>query len=159
MIGTLTSSILKSVHTLISLIFSYKLCSVATPGHPEPFPLENHGRIVALTPDLQRVSFYSVIGFPHHSPTIELILSLILIKGSYLSFKASHLCRKSSSVLWLLGGANSCMIATRICTSDQSETILVWCETTPQYLRFNFNYKALGTNANSGWRWCQVRHI
>jgi hypothetical protein len=53
MIGTLTSSILKSVHTSTSLIFSYnKLCSVATPGHPKPLLLENHVRIVALTPDL-----------------------------------------------------------------------------------------------------------
>jgi hypothetical protein len=52
MIGTLTLSILKSVHTLISLIFSYKLYAVATPGHPEPLLLENHVRIVALTPDL-----------------------------------------------------------------------------------------------------------
>jgi hypothetical protein len=97
MIGTLTSSILKSVHTSISPIFSYKLCSMATPGHPEPFPLENHGRIVALTPDLQRVSFYSVTDFLHHSSTTELILSLILIKGSYPSSKASLRCRESSS--------------------------------------------------------------
>jgi hypothetical protein len=31
-----------------------------------------------------------------------------------------------------------------------------WCETTLQYLRCNFNYKALGTKARSGWRyyWC-----
>jgi hypothetical protein len=63
MIGTLTLSILKSVHTLISLIFSYKLYSVATPGHPEPLLLENHVHIIALTPDLQRVSFYSVTDF------------------------------------------------------------------------------------------------
>jgi hypothetical protein len=83
-IGTLTSSILKSVHTLISPIFSYKLYSVATPGHPKPLPLENHVRIIALTPDLQRVSFYSIIDFLNHSSTIKLIPSLILIKESYL---------------------------------------------------------------------------
>jgi hypothetical protein len=52
MIGTLTSSILKSVHTLISPIFSYKLYSVATPGYPKSLLLENHVRIVALTLDL-----------------------------------------------------------------------------------------------------------
>lgn len=36
-----------------------------------------------------------------------------------------------------------------------------WCKTTPQYLRCNFNYEALGTKANSGRRylWCLVRHI
>jgi hypothetical protein len=69
-IGTLTSNILKSVHTLISPIFSYKLYSVATPRHPKLLLLENHVRIIALTPDLQRVSFYSVIGFLYHSSTV-----------------------------------------------------------------------------------------
>jgi hypothetical protein len=36
-----------------------------------------------------------------------------------------------------------------------------WCEITPQYLRCNFNYEALGTKADSGWRYCGawVRHI
>jgi fatty-acid desaturase len=67
MIGTLTSSILKSIHNLISLIFFNKLCSVAIPGHPKPLLLENHVRIIALTLDLQRVSFYSIIAFLHHS--------------------------------------------------------------------------------------------
>ena len=76
-IGTLTSSILKSVHTPIFPITFYKLYSVATPGHPERFLLENHLSIAALTPDPQRVSFYSVTGFLHHSSTTELILSLI----------------------------------------------------------------------------------
>ncbi len=51
-VGSLTSSILKSVYTLISPIFSYKLCSVATPGYPEPLLLENQVRIVALTPSV-----------------------------------------------------------------------------------------------------------
>jgi hypothetical protein len=88
MIGTLTSSILKSGHTSISPIFSYKLYFMATPRHLKPFRLENHVRIIALTPDLQRVSFYNVIDFLDHSSTTELILSLILIKESYPSFKA-----------------------------------------------------------------------
>jgi hypothetical protein len=98
-IGTLTSSILKSIHTSMSPIFFYKLYSVATPGHPEPLPLEIHVRIIALTPDLQRVSFYSIIDFLYYRSTTELILFLILIKGSYPSSKALHLCRKSSSAL------------------------------------------------------------
>jgi hypothetical protein len=102
MIGTLTLSILKSVHTSISPIIFYKLCSVATPRHLEPLPLENHVRIVALTSDLQRVSFYSVTEFLHQGSTTELIPSLILIKGSHPSPKASLLCRKSSVALWLL---------------------------------------------------------
>jgi hypothetical protein len=41
-VGTLILSILKSVHTLISPIFSYKLYSVAT---PKPLPLEDRVRL------------------------------------------------------------------------------------------------------------------
>jgi hypothetical protein len=63
------------MHTLISPIIFYKLCSMTTPGHPKPLLLENRVRIVAFTPDLQRVSFYSIIEFLHHSSTTKLILS------------------------------------------------------------------------------------
>lgn len=48
-----------------------------------PSPLEGHVHIVALTPDLRRVSFYSVTDFLHHGSTTELILSLILKRGAY----------------------------------------------------------------------------
>ena len=116
MIGTLTSSILKSVYTSISPIFSYKLYSVATPGHPEPLPLENHIHIIALTPDLKRVSFYSIIDFLYHSSTTKLILSLILIKEFYPSSKVSLLYRKSSLALWLLWCVNLGKVATWIST-------------------------------------------
>jgi hypothetical protein len=77
-IGTLTSSILKPVHMSISPIFSYKLYSVAIPGHLESPLLENHVRIIALAPDLQRVSFDGVTDLLYHSSTTELLL---LIKG------------------------------------------------------------------------------
>jgi hypothetical protein len=83
--GTLTLSISKSVDVLISPIFLHNSCSTATPEHSKPLPLENHVRIVALTPDLRRVSFYSATEFLLHSSTIDLLLFLILTKGSYLS--------------------------------------------------------------------------
>jgi hypothetical protein len=102
MIGTLTSSIFKSEHILISFMISCKLYFVATPGHPKPFPLENYRHIIALTPNLQKVSFYSIIEFHHHSPTTKLILILKYTNGSYPSSKALYLCRKSLSALWLL---------------------------------------------------------
>jgi hypothetical protein len=102
-IGTLTLSILNSVHTSISPIILYKSCSVATPEHSKPLPLENYARIVALAPDLRTVPLYGVTEFLHHSSTAELLSLLILIKGSYPSFKASLPCWKSSSALWLLG--------------------------------------------------------
>ena len=67
---------------------------MAIPRYLKPLLLENHVHIVALTPDLQRVSFYSVTEFLYHSSTTKLILSLIFIKGSYPSFKALLLYRK-----------------------------------------------------------------
>src|SRR5579862_3434981 len=106
MIGTLTSSILKYVHTSISPIFSYKLYSVATPGRPEPLLVENYVRIIALTPDLQRVFFYSITDFLHHSSTTELIPPQILIKEPNSSSKALLRYKKSSLALWLLWHVN-----------------------------------------------------
>jgi hypothetical protein len=120
-IGTLTSSILKSVHTLISPIFSCKLYSIATPGHPKPLSLENHVRIIALTLDLQRVSFYGVIDFLYYNSTAELILSPILIKESYPSSKASLRYRESLLALWLLWYVNLSKVTTRISTSSGSD--------------------------------------
>jgi hypothetical protein len=106
-------------------------------------------------PDLQRVSFYNIIDFLTASTT-ELISSLILIK------ELSELAGLTAvqGIVISLGGCCgvqiSCKIATRIYTSDQSETILVGAKTTPQYLRCNFNYEALGIKANSSQEvlWC-----
>jgi hypothetical protein len=49
--------------------------------------------------------------------TIELLLLPILIKGSFLSFKAHCYARKSSLALWLLWHANSYKVATRVSTA------------------------------------------
>jgi len=114
-ISTLTLSILKSVYTLISLILFNKLYSVATLGQLKPLLLEYYVRIVALMPNLQRVSFYSIIEFFYYSFTTKLILFLILIKGFYLSFKALLLYRKSLLALWLgyYGGGRRLNTCTR----------------------------------------------
>jgi hypothetical protein len=117
MIGTLTSGILKSAHTLISPISFDKLCSVATSRHSNTLPLPNHLRIVALPSDLERVSIYSIIKFLYHSSTIKLLLLLILIKWLYLSLKALVLRWKSRSALWLLWHANLYKDATRVGTA------------------------------------------
>jgi hypothetical protein len=101
-IGTLTLSILKSMHTSISLVMFRELYSIATPRYSKPLPLENHVRIVALKPDLQRVPFYSTIEFLHYTSTTELLPSLIYTKGSHPSSLASPLYRRSLSALWLL---------------------------------------------------------
>jgi hypothetical protein len=37
--------------------FGHKSCSVATPKHFEPLPLEIYIRVVAIAPDLRRVPF------------------------------------------------------------------------------------------------------
>jgi hypothetical protein len=71
------------MHTLISPIIFYKLCSVATPRYPKPLLLQNRIYIIALILDLQRVSFYNIIVFLYYSSTTKLILSLILLKESY----------------------------------------------------------------------------
>ena len=88
-IGTLTSSILNSVHTPMSPIFLYKLCLVATPKHSQTFLLENYVRIVAFAPDLQKVSFYSTIELLtcSHSSTLQLLLLLIFMKGSFTNVR------------------------------------------------------------------------
>jgi hypothetical protein len=61
------------VHTSKYPIFLHQPYSVAT---LELLSSENYVRIVALTPVLPVVSVYSVIEFPHHRSTIELLLLL-----------------------------------------------------------------------------------
>jgi len=107
--------------THLNISYIFLLCSMATPGHLESLLLENHVYIIAFTLDLQKVSFYRVIEFLYYSFTTELVLSLILIKESYPSSKASSLYRKSALALWLLWRVDSCKIATLVGTSDQSE--------------------------------------
>jgi len=85
-IGTLTSSIIKSVHTLISLTFSFELDSIATHVHPRCFRLKKSRSRRRLTPYLQRVSFYSGTDLFYYSCTTELISSLKCIKRSLPSF-------------------------------------------------------------------------
>ena len=65
---------------------------MVTLGHHEPLPLLKHLRVVALTPNLQRVFIYNITKFLQHSYTIKPLLLLILIKWFYLSFKALVLC-------------------------------------------------------------------
>ena len=48
MIGTLTLTISKSIYELISLIFLYNLCSMATTKHSKSLLLANHVSVVAL---------------------------------------------------------------------------------------------------------------
>jgi uncharacterized protein YqhQ len=48
---------------LISPIVIYKICSMTISGHPKLLLLDNYIYIVALTSNLQRVSFYSIIKF------------------------------------------------------------------------------------------------
>jgi len=129
LIGTLTLSILNSVHTSISPIFLHRLCSAATPEHSETLLIGNYVRIVALASDLREVSFYSATELLHHNFTVELLSLLILIKGSYPSFKAHYHARKSLSAFWLLWYANSCKVATRVGTfSPSDQRILVSAE-------------------------------
>jgi len=97
LIGTLTLSILNSMHTSISPIFLHRLCSVATPKHFKSLLVGNYVRIIALASNLREVSFYSVTELLYYNSTVELLSLLIFIKGSYPSFKAYYRTRKSLS--------------------------------------------------------------
>ena len=98
-IGTLTLSTLNSIPILISPIFLYKLYSITSSKYSKPFLLEHYICIITLTPNLQKVSIYSIIEFLYYISTIKLVLLLILIKRSFPSFRASLLCQKSLSAL------------------------------------------------------------
>jgi hypothetical protein len=119
MIGTLTSSITKSVHASISPIFLHQSCSVATPEHPETLVIENCVYVAALTPDMRRVYFYSATEFLPHGSTIEVLLSLILINESYPSSWGRTAMREIVISLVAALVRNSCIVATRIVTSSQ----------------------------------------
>jgi hypothetical protein len=95
------------MHTLISLIIFYKLYSVITLRYLKPLLLENCIYIIALTLDLQRVSIYNIIAFLYYNFTIELILSLALLKESHPRFKALTLCKKSLLAIWYYSKQNS----------------------------------------------------
>lgn len=60
--------------------------SILTNIRGTQYLLENHVGVVALQPDLQRISIHSANEFLHHSFTIELLSLLALIKGSWLLF-------------------------------------------------------------------------
>ena len=87
-ISTLTLSLLNFIHILKFLILLYKSYFIATIKHYKPVLLENYICIIALALNLRKVSFYSIIEFFYYYFTIKRLLFLILIKGSYLSFKA-----------------------------------------------------------------------
>ena len=55
---------------------------MATPEYPSCLRLKKHIRVVVLTPDLQRVSFYSITDFLSYSCTTELVPPLKLREGS-----------------------------------------------------------------------------
>jgi len=80
--GTLTLSIIKSMHNAIPFIIFRRLYSVATPEHPKRLRLKKLRSRRRLPFDLQRVSFYIVTDFLYHSCTTKLALSQKLIEGS-----------------------------------------------------------------------------
>ncbi len=113
-------------------MFLHRLCSAATPKHSESLLVGNYVRIVALASNLREVSFYSVTELLYYNSTVELLSLLILIKGSYPSFKAYYHARKSLSAFWLLWYANSCEVTTRVGTfSPSDQRILVKRRATP----------------------------
>lgn len=119
LIGTLTSSILKSVHTLVSPIFTYNLYCITTPYYPKYFRFKNYVYTIIFTLDLYRVSFYSVIDFLYYSLTNILLLPLIPIEGFIRALRPLISMREIVNILMALWRANLCRIATRFGTSDR----------------------------------------
>lgn len=119
LIGTLTSSILKSVHTIASPIILYKLHCITTPYCSKCFRFKNYVHTVIFTLDLQRVSFCSVIDFLYHSLTNTLLLPLIPIEGFIRALRPLINMREIVNILMALWRANLCRIATRFGTSDR----------------------------------------
>ena len=72
--GTWTSSGSDSMHTSTFTIFLYKPCTMAISAYSGPFYLVNYTRVIAIKPDLQRASFYSVIDFLPYSTTVKPLL-------------------------------------------------------------------------------------
>jgi hypothetical protein len=87
-IGTLALSIVKSVHTLSSLMFSFKLYSIATPGHSRSFRLKKSRSRRRPHACFTKSLLYNVIDFFYLSCTTEPILSLKRIKRSLPSFSS-----------------------------------------------------------------------
>jgi hypothetical protein len=69
---------------------------------------------------LQRPCFYRETEFLHHSSTLELSLFPKHIKGLYPRFNVSQPSGRSSSALWRLCGANSCVVTMEINTSSKA---------------------------------------
>jgi hypothetical protein len=90
------------MHTSTQLIILCKSYCAATLEPLKPFLLNNYVRVVTLAPGLRAASFYDAREFFHYSSVINLLLLLILMKGSYPILKSLLPSWKSSSVLWLL---------------------------------------------------------
>ena len=86
--GTLILNISNFVQTLIFPVILYKFCFVAISKYFKTLALQHYVYNVAVAPDLRKVFLYSATNYLHHSSTIKLLLLLIIIKGSYPSFKA-----------------------------------------------------------------------
>ena len=119
LIGTLTSSILKSVHTIASPIIFYKFYCITTPDCPRCFRFKNYVHIVIFTLELQRVSFCSVIDFLYHSLINTLLLPLIPIEGFIRALRPLINMWEIVNILMALWRANLRRIATRFGTSGR----------------------------------------
>jgi hypothetical protein len=71
----LTLSIVKSMHTAISLKIFCQLYPVATPEQPNCLRLKKSRSRRRLTPDLQRVSFYRITDFLTTAAALSLYYS------------------------------------------------------------------------------------
>ena len=81
--GTLNLSNADSVHTLIFTAILYALYTIAILKYLEALIFKIYIRVIALTLNSRRASFYRLADFLPKSTTIKLLQLLILIKRSY----------------------------------------------------------------------------
>ncbi len=92
------------------------------PKHIKPFPREIYVYVVALTPDLRVASFHDARELFYYSSTIKLLLLLVLLKGSYSTFKPFLPSCNPSLAMWLLWTANLYQVVRRDSTSSFEAT-------------------------------------
>ena len=109
--GTLTLSNSDSVYTSVSVIVLDKSCTVAILKRLELFMSKNVVYVITFTPNLQRAFYYNRKNFSPYNTTIQLLLLLILIIGSYLSLRTLLWYLRVITSLLSVSHANSCSVA------------------------------------------------
>ena len=90
-----------SMHTELS-IFLFKLFSLVTPEYYYPFLLSNYAHVIALEPDLRRLTFTEDQISSNIAPPTSFYHSQYSLKSHIRALEPHYHADNSSSALWLL---------------------------------------------------------